>query len=425
MSRLLFSRRRSQKPRFHTQIVGSRGSSAITVRTATTLNYKRTYRERVYILNDCDDLQLAECGYYTTTGEVNLGNDQIIEAALEIGAQTVPFTWDGGNQLGTIVNGAALYTSDKLKASAFGLSKFTKNTQVWLRRCIEVPSGGKFFSTAAYVPAITDDIVVYMVTGTASQVTGNGPLNTTTPYTSNNDLYSHHALLGRPLRASARSILLVGDSIMQGTGDNQGDGYSGAGGWGQRGLAAMTQPIPWTRIAHVGTTMSSWGDTAAAMIASQKRFALFPYVTDVFNDYGHNDPPATAAATMSRLLEFAKAARSLGVKRCYQMMITGRTTSTDSWATTANQTEATDYTSAAFMDQLNQLIPTHVNSTEFDAVFDPRPYVHDATFPYRWIANGTANYSTVDGTHFSSAFQGVSAGQVGAAFAAFMNTQTA
>src|SRR5262249_9148167 len=86
-----------------------------------------------------------------------------------------------------------------------------------------------------------------------------------------------------------------------------------------------------------------------------------------------------------------------------QSLIMPRTTSSDSWATAANQTSVSGFGVGELRDQFNAWVLTQVGGGLLDVVIDPNPYVEDQSHPSKWISNNSANYPTTDGVHPSSA----------------------
>lgn len=188
---------------------------------------------------------------------------------------------------------------------------------------------------------------------------------------------------------TAPSLCLVGDSIMHGY-----DDFStittiyamnslAAGVYermfnGQFGLINMGVP----------------GDAASgATVNYTKRAALANlYCTHIIDEYGVNDIiAATSAATIAGYR--ATIAGLFPGKTVIGTTISLYTTSTDSWATTANQTVTAN---EAARVSLNALIRAGIagksNYIDYDFILDP-----GATG--KWPVNGAANYATPDGVH--------------------------
>src|SRR5688500_11845164 len=119
------------------QLVANRGTIDNTFRQATAANLTvgETRMNMKTGNADLSEMRFVFGGFYLLNGsgvETNIGNNQLIELAVEWGGATQRVTFGGAN-VGTIVNGIAEYVSDPIHPSAFGLSKFAKNTAFNLR----------------------------------------------------------------------------------------------------------------------------------------------------------------------------------------------------------------------------------------------------------------------------------------------------
>lgn len=134
--------------------------------------------------------------------------------------------------------------------------------------------------------------------------------------------------------------------------------------------------------------------TAAAMVSSgAKRAALQSYVTHVISAYGGADLRAgSSAATVLTSLQSLWAL--FPTKKVYQSTITPFTTSSDSWKTTGNQTDATGNTARA---TLNGSIRT---TTLIARALEVADQVETARDSGRWKNDGSTNFLwTGDGIH--------------------------
>jgi lysophospholipase L1-like esterase len=135
--------------------------------------------------------------------------------------------------------------------------------------------------------------------------------------------------------------------------------------------------------------------------------ALLKYASNVICELGTNDinTSRTLAQIQSDLQTIWQAAKAAGVRRVAQTLIIPRTTSTDSWATAANQTPVSGFATGSTRDQLNAWIKAQVGQGLLDGYIDPNPQVEDQANLGKWQTNGTASFATTDGTHPTAAFQ--------------------
>jgi hypothetical protein len=106
--------------------------------------------------------------------------------------------------------------------------------------------------------------------------------------------------------------------------------------------------------------------------------------------------------------------RGLGVKYIFTDTTDPECTSTDSFATLANQTQGSR---TNLMVQRNQMLTAGTWAT-YDFFIDQRPNVESSINSGLWFVNGTANYATNDGTHASPAIIALKAATAAAKIAA-------
>lgn len=396
------------------QIVGTRGQiSKDSVRTVTAANLKRTYRTNHYFGCDASDVRIAFAGWKGQDG--NVGNDQTVECGIEISGVTKMFTFAGA-ATGTIVNGIPIYITDPIFPSDFSLTKFSSQTQFWLRHGYEVASSSQVIPTYYVANAgafPVGESAVSMATGVASLVSSTGALpGTGGAYTALFDWRLPLAILGTPL-TSTIAYLGLGDSIMDSVSDAQGDPSVDKNGWFGRALMALPSFPPFVRIAVTGTTAGGMGTTVAQVLA-KPRAVLWPYAPGgtLVCEYGGNDisSGASAASAYNSLKTIFSAARQAGMTRIMQTTIPPRSHSTDSFVTpiaaapaTNNQTPTTNYQAGSIRDSLNTLITNGVG-VDFNTLVDTNaalvsPYYTDETIVSPPFSGGTGVSNTLDGTH--------------------------
>lgn len=195
--------------------------------------------------------------------------------------------------------------------------------------------------------------------------------------------YTPISIIGTPKNKGEKAFLLVGDSIMSGGSDNMNDkGYM---------VRAIDDKHAYTMISRGGTTADGMANSA-----NRKRMLLAKYHTHAFINFGTNDiNNSTALATIqSRILAVCKQLADRGLKVHY-MTCTPRTTSTDNWATTANQTTANSYFAAGTASKRG-LFNAWVRSlpAPLNGYFDVTSAVETARDSGIWKAS-----HTVDGIH--------------------------
>ena len=337
-----------------------------------------------------------------SSGETNLGNNFTIQqCALEqdAGPAYTTVTFSGQNSV-TVTNGTWELLSDAISPSAFSLSNFARGTVFWVRCLLTCPTLGNFpvstvvsdgnSVTLVYDPVTTGVSSVYG-TGAPSYSAGSGgtgPSNYQFP-----NLFTP-ILVGVPVDTTGKYVSGVGDSIVYGTGDSQTPGDSGAitGFFGRSLWSAglTTNPIAGCNFGDYGQSASMWNNLGVNVAPVST--ALLNYSNVVVEEFGTNN---VQLANSQAIWALAKAA---GNKVIRTKLLT-ETTSTDSWATTINQSKEANFTTPTGDRPIfNAALPAYVG-TQIDAFvsFDTSGvlYLVDRDL---WAAPGF----TADGIHPTS-----------------------
>jgi len=392
-------------------------STPIPLRVVTTLNRvlsgaesRSTHTHQAirwpYVMGcDASSLTVSNQGWflgqtsYSTTG----GNLTIVSMSLTSpGGVVVPVTY-GGLRSRTFARTDTDIKSDDIAASAFSLPQFTRGEIYWLKAIISVPTGGETIPFAAlatgdvlgsqvgwYTPAnttisSTDVAGTYTVTGTALDVRTNG---------------YRPMILGRPL-VDGPSFLCLGDSIGEQTNDSASGGVFGRG-FIQRAMrtSSNTNPLPCINLARSGTT-------AAMAIGSTLWHPYMAYAKVAIEQYGTNDLGTSASAgsattLQGRLTTLWSTLRAGGLQSIIRTQLLPRATSTDSFATTANQTINTGWGAGGQSDLMNQWFATKLADTTINHLLSAASQ-RDSVDPFKWRVNGTGGFITSDGTHPTAA----------------------
>ena len=187
-----------------------------------------------------------------------------------------------------------------------------------------------------------------------------------------------------------------GDSLMAGVGDVT-NNSNGCMGWFERACHAVdggSRNIPFTNLSKSGDTTITYSADEA-----QARFACLEYATHVIFGMGNND--IMSGRTLSQMqdshLEAWAHAKLFGCK-VGAVTLTPRTTSTDSWATTANQTPVSNYTTAGIRGQFNAWLFAQRAAGVLDFIIDINSVAADTTNPDVFKAG-----FSYDGTHWGAA----------------------
>lgn len=187
-----------------------------------------------------------------------------------------------------------------------------------------------------------------------------------------------------------------GDSLMAGVGDVT-NNANGAMGWFEHACHAVdgaSRNIPFTNLSKSGDMTSTYSVDEA-----QARFACLEYATHVIFGMGNNDIMSgrTLAQMQESHLEAWAHAKLFGCK-VGAVTLTPRTTSTDSWATVANQTPVSGYTTAGIRGQFNAWLVQQKALGNLDFIVDVNSVATDTTNPDVFKAG-----FSYDGTHWGAA----------------------
>lgn len=265
---------------------------------------------------------------------------------------------------------------------------------------ISIPAGTKFWertvnlnSTAASYPTISlpadaatigvdDGCVASTDLGNSGTIAAGG----TTGF------IGAASIMGSVGVSNARSFAIVGDSIAFGVGDVSSSGRVGGSGYVARTLDA--HGYPYTRLAVAAWTAQN----LAANTTLPAAFYAAISFTDVIQELGVNDLQANSRTVAQVLADHQTIYGLFSGKNIFQTTITTETSSTDSWATTANQTfPPASPGTLSLLNSLNtsiRAVPANVH-----AILDAANAQMSATNSDIWA---TPPAPTTDGVHPNS-----------------------
>lgn len=195
-------------------------------------------------------------------------------------------------------------------------------------------------------------------------------------------VYGPIAILGQ---TKQRTVAILSDSIDWGDGDRFNSYFGDLGV-----LARSIGPY------YAYSKLATPGDSAVEFVASHdNRLAIAQYASDIIIGYGTNDLPTRTDAQINA--DMLTIAGYFGVgKNLYSRTITPITTSTDNWATIANQTADFKSVAAASVNATRMS-----NPAPFVGCFDVAGVMSGAYGVHRWLCDTgpVAFYATKDGTH--------------------------
>lgn len=306
--------------------------------------------------------------------EAGTGSSETVTASVEYPSGTYTQIKFSGSATGTVANNSTL-TSD------YCLVSIPTATQFWIRMYI-LNSGGIVYQDQQNTSALgtggnfgTSGVVdLTMTTG--------GGIGAANAYV------SPMAIIGYTSNAS---ICAIGDSKLEGDNDLTSDPNANFG--------TICKSL---NINYGYISASVPGDSLSNFIASStNRQKAFQYASHIINAYGFNDiwNGASTAAVLANQLLVQNIGHSLN-KKVYNVTVSPKTTSSDSWATTTNQTIA-----SAPANTIRVAVNTAVRlgGNGQDGYIDLSSAVESSLNSGKWIVTGAANYATTDGIHESTA----------------------
>lgn len=353
--------------------------------------------------SDCSELRL-DFPNINWAGKTTVGNAVNIESvALERETGVVEFApvYVGGSRSFSLANDAATtVVSDSILPAAFtGLTKFDAGMTFWVRVKGSVTTAGhnvpgsRFGAeTGAFAKLYNPATVTYSdvdATGAITLVSGSNVGSLTIGYCP--------ILVGKFVSGDPKTIFVIGDSIIEGT-----NGLDATGTFIRLGAQALG--VPQLEMSRGGESQL----TAAANSATWTPYLKYARV--LIDEMGTNNANA--------LLDFFVYWNAAKVTYTYDKIIRvglfPRASSSDSWTTEANQTVARIYP-AEFPD-LHSIDLLKYGNIDYN--LDPQSV--RGTNKAKWLTNGTAFYTTVDGTHQSASGNALLATE----FQAFLDTVT-
>jgi len=345
--------------------------------------------------------------YPTSSAETpNASNDVTISHAwLERAStgQVVPLSFNGLRSLVLPMNSATPYwLSDPIPSTSWTGAPPAKDEVFWLHVKGSIPSGGKTpvgtpanFTGAKcifYPPA--NDTGGVDVAGAVPTITGQVARTQGLPL----------IFLGRFTGPGHLSVIGVGDSILDGTGDqvNPAPVISGYGFFNRAALDSTGgNTIAMFNLTRHGQTAYSW--VTPSRQTRQRPFLKFANV--MVEEYGTNDlgqgGTGNPAEMLARVEGIWSAARAEGVQKIVRTLLMPRTDSTNKWSDLTGQTPKPGWGAGEKRDIFNNSLIAAGQAGKFDLLLDTLAVLADPADRNRWRTNGSPNYTAADDAHVS------------------------
>lgn len=205
-------------------------------------------------------------------------------------------------------------------------------------------------------------------------------------------------ILGVPADPASRAVAIIGDSIADGTTDSA-DATTGVMGYIERGLGIG---VPNAKFTRSGVRLSHWASRGYSQVDVIGR-----YFTDVIIQLGINDIANSTLEVMQTNLS-ALVAKFTGMGlRVYATTLTPWATSTDSFATLANQTVTAHESKRVDYNDWLRTLPVGL-----EGVLESADVAESSRNSGKWKITGASNYATTDGIHPSVAMHALMAAAI-------------
>jgi hypothetical protein len=261
---------------------------------------------------------------------------------------------------------------------------------------LTIPAGAKFWERTVILTTATIPIIILPAGSDVlgvddGNVSGDLGNSGTVPPTTGLNTLGCQAIIGTVNATAARSFVVIGDSLVFGALDDTGVGTRHGSGWVARMLDNLGLPyFKWCLGGQQATDQ-------AALIATINADVGVMGFTDLIVQSGLNDLRlGRTKAQIETDYQTIFAAANITGKRKYLTTITPRSTSTDAWATTINQTAQTDGNMADLTGLNTDIRAGQANAFGFIEAADAAMSARDSKI-HKAPPAGTA-----DGTHFNS-----------------------
>ena len=387
------------------RIVGTngRGNAALLGTSSTLTTFEM--REPSYIGVDTPYIVVALDNWAigSTGADVLPPTDiTITEMAVEKGAATSPVKFGGSRSV--VVAAGETKLSDRLYASDFGLTKFSRGDLIWVRKRGTVPSNGQMFDGAQLGSYSAPGVYASRFDATVgsnnvSQVDATGAMSAKTGQADFGAGINTTCLIGFPMDPRIPSVYAQGASIDQASTDAGISTLVGGAGWIMRAMfdAGNTKPIPVLNHARPSSSL------AGGIAGLTRRSFYYRYATVAIDGHGTGDIGSTGSGDITAFkaneLTMWAAFRAGGISKIIKPKVIPRNQSSDLWATLANQSQTAAFDTKG--QDVNDWFDVQLAGGLIDNVLSQNVTRYDTGSNYwKWPADGsTAKWSCDDGTH--------------------------
>lgn len=354
----------------------------------TASNVKQRFRKQVFVGQgglEADTIRLVTGSYAVQDSAAEVGSDGYeISGHFEVDGVAYPFSWGDNNApTGIVPANTALVESN----AAVGHPNVSPGTMCYVVITREYAVGAASIFNTAPSTNTAGDSAHAAVAGTDAGIGIPGPKTATGGWSAQSSVFDIPFVLVGHQITTAPAIICIGASVEKGQQDTAGDGTAG-GGYIRRGLN------PPGGVKQAFALGAKRGESLSSFIASSSyRVEYMKYANTLLLGFGGNDftngvSVETASELLRNLDDMAIAA---GITRRALLGMVIKTDTQDSWATIEGQTPR-----VGFFDYRDAFHAAAI--AKGMSVIDTSAAWQHPTIPV-WKANGTANWSTSDGTH--------------------------
>ncbi len=366
------------------------------------------YRTLHIIGAPATEIVLGFCGWAVPSNlEVDApASHGYAKVALEYGGASVPVTFGGGRSV-TISGGVPYVLSDPIRAATFGLKTFPRDSQMFVRALGAVTAAGQTLPVGTVATGFDMRMMTFPEAAAIDDIDSLGPMDLPPGATGRISAPGPCLILGR-FGASFLSIVCVGDSIADGVGDNArlnvGKGFFDRAALAATGLKAIGSLNLTKPGSTGGTTTVGLGVPGAPGYAYRQ--ALLRFGTVMIDQYGTNTLGGSAAVAAARVVDPSRqlwaVARAAGIQKIIRTTLLPVTISGSQWTTPLDQSPKINWQAGGSRDEINAAFAAARLTGEIDRVADLLHAASDPADDHVWLANGTPQFMTLDGTHPSS-----------------------
>lgn len=338
------------------------------------------------------------------TGMLAVGNDfTVSQMALEYNGTYTPVYWSG-SRTKLITNGSTNILSDAITPAMLGATKFAQGDIVYLRTLYQLANAATDSLVYTYGNALQGVCLKWRPSSDFQLTNGIDSTGTIQydPHTAvgNVDYGGGNTfmpiLLGRFVSGKPKSVFVTGDSTAYGTGESSSTAVGAIGL-----MRALYNDANSAAGAYAGCNFGNPGGRASDWAGGlpARITAYLKYANCSIEEYGHNNINVSDSQAIHALMR----AGLVGNKHIIRPSLSTTTTSSDAFATTANQTIDPSYDAGGIAEVFNDAMKALAASdlTYIETLGDRAASTRGSAGSnfYKWAVNGLANYSTVDGVH--------------------------